>query len=490
MKLSIITVCLNSIKTISDTINSVNSQTYKNIEHVFVDGGSTDNTLNELKNNPNKKKKIIIAKKTNIYEAMNIGIKECSGDIIHILNSDDIFSSNKVIERVISKIKENYQYGIFCGHVTYFSNSNFNKIKRYYKAEGNLFLKLKYGLIPPHPGSFIKREIYKKVSFYNENYKIAGDFDFFLRAIKLMKIKYKLLNFEIVRMRLGGKSTTSFYNYLFISKEIIKSLSSNNVQYNLFIIYLRFLFKIKEIFIKNELKSKLKFELFNITHNQKNYEKKMFKIYRDVKKINFNKNIILSAMNLAYLGYYQKKILYPLKYLFHWPDGIFLKKIINIKKIAGRDLLNKIKLDKNIKSIKVIGNLDTIALKYLEKKYKRNVTHYIIPYLSLNEISKQRIKIKKSELVFITLPTPKQEVLAKSISKNNRYYKIICIGGSINIASGLEKKVPKFLENYEYIWRLKNDFFRRLKRLIESYIFYLMGIKNKRYENTIFKIIE
>ena len=114
MKISIVTVCLNSSKTISDTINSVNSQTYKNIEHIFVDGGSNDNTLSQLKNNPNKNKKIIIAKKSGIYEAMNIGIKKSIGDIIHILNSDDVFSSNKIVEKVISDIKKNYKYDPSC----------------------------------------------------------------------------------------------------------------------------------------------------------------------------------------------------------------------------------------------------------------------------------------------------------------------------------------------------------------------------------------
>ena len=97
MKLSIITVCFNSQETIVDTINSVNSQNYKNIEHIFVDGGSKDNTLNLIKKNPNKNKKIIIKKNSSIYEAMNEGIKRASGDIIQILNSDDILFSNTII---------------------------------------------------------------------------------------------------------------------------------------------------------------------------------------------------------------------------------------------------------------------------------------------------------------------------------------------------------------------------------------------------------
>ena len=105
MKISILTVCFNSEKTIADTINSVNSQTYKNIEHIFVDGGSEDNTLKILKKNPNKKKKLFIKKETSIYEAMNEGIKRASGIFIMILNSDDILNSNTIIEETVKKIK-------------------------------------------------------------------------------------------------------------------------------------------------------------------------------------------------------------------------------------------------------------------------------------------------------------------------------------------------------------------------------------------------
>ena len=101
MKLTIITVCFNSEKTVADTINSVNSQTYKNIEHIFIDGGSQDKTINILKANPNKKKKILIKRNTSIYEAMNEGIKIAKGSIIQILNSDDILNSNLIIEKTM-----------------------------------------------------------------------------------------------------------------------------------------------------------------------------------------------------------------------------------------------------------------------------------------------------------------------------------------------------------------------------------------------------
>ena len=130
MKLTIITVCFNSEETIADTINSVNSQTYKDIEHIFVDGGSKDKTIEILKANPNKKKRILIKRNSSIYEAMNAGIKIAKGTIIQILNSDDILNSNLTIEKTIKKIKQSPNCSVFLGNVVYFSSNNFFKINR------------------------------------------------------------------------------------------------------------------------------------------------------------------------------------------------------------------------------------------------------------------------------------------------------------------------------------------------------------------------
>jgi len=101
MKISVITITLNSEKTIRDTLNSVTSQTYKNIEHILVDGGSKDKTVSILKNYKNKNKKIFIRKKLKIYESVNLAIKKASGKFICILNSDDIFQSNNTIEKFV-----------------------------------------------------------------------------------------------------------------------------------------------------------------------------------------------------------------------------------------------------------------------------------------------------------------------------------------------------------------------------------------------------
>ena len=127
----------------------------------------------------------------------------------------------------------------------------------------------------------------------------------------------------------------------------------------------------------------------------------------------------------------------------------------------------------------------------MRKKFKKKIIHIQLPYTNISNLIKKKISLKKNSLTFITLPTPKQEQLAIELSKKNKNFKIICIGGSIAIASGEEKEVPKFMQNYEFMWRLKNDFIRRIQRLFESFVFYLKGnYIDNLYNKTIFKIIE
>ena len=128
---------------------------------------------------------------------------------------------------------------------------------------------------------------------------------------------------------------------------------------------------------------------------------------------------------------------------------------------------------------------------FLKRRFKLKILQEKLPYAPINQLLKKKIILKKSEIVFITLPTPKQEQLAFKLAKKNKNFKIICIGGAIAIASGEEKQVPKNFENFEFLWRLKNDFFRRIFRLFESFYFYLKGnYINNLYNKTIFKIIE
>ena len=422
---------------------------------------------------------------------MNEGIKKAKGTFIQILNSDDILNSNTAIEKTIKKIKQNPKIYIFLGNVVYFSNNNFFKINRFYKASEKRVKNLLFGDMPPHPASFVKKEVYINYGLYNTKFQIASDYEFFLRTLKKYKLRFKILEDEIVRMRTGGKSDQKLISYFITTKEILKAVELNKFHINYFKIIFRAFIKIKELIFFDKERLNKKFVLFNFDFQKEDYEKKTFKILKSINNFDLKKNFILSGMNLAFLGYYSKKVVFPLKYLYHWPDGIFIKNILDIKKIPGRDILKKIKLKKNFKSIKVIGNISNESKLYLGKLFNLKINQEKLPYAPVNELLKKNIVLKKKEIVLITLPTPKQEQLAFKLAKTNKDFKIICIGGSIAIASGEEKQVPKFLENFEFLWRLKNDFFRRILRLFESLYFYLKGnyIYNI-YNKTIFKIID
>ena len=491
MKISIITVCLNSKKTIRDTLNSVLSQTYTNIEHIIIDGGSTDGTYKIIEEYPNKNKKVYIKKKTGIYSAMNEGIKRSTGEIICILNSDDIYNSNTTIENTVKYIEKYPKFDLYFGDVVYFEGNQFYDIKRYYQAKKFSVNLMQNGDMPPHPASFVRKKIYKKIGLYNMDMKIASDFDFFLRCLKINNRKYKLLNQIIVRMRVGGASGKNLLTYITTTREILKSLKLNKINHVYFYVITRSIYKLQQLILFDTMKLNKNFEIFNFKFQTKYYENKTFKIIKNISKLPFDQNFILSGMNLAFLGYYSNNTVYPSKDLYHWPDGLFAKKIANVEKIPGRDILNKLKLSNKITSINVLGNISEQSKKYLKKKFKKKINCYKLPYSPIELIKREKIILKKNQLTIITLPTPKQEQLAYYLSKKNKHFKIICIGASLAIASGEEKVVPKIIQNYEYIWRLRTDTFRRLKRLIESLALYYKGkFLLRLYSKTLFKVVD
>lgn len=487
MKISIITVTLNSKETIRDTLNSVYSQNYKNIEHIIVDGGSNDGTLSILKKYNNKKKRVFVKNNFGIYKSINYAIKKSTGKYICILNSDDIFQSNSTIKEFIKIASKNKKIKIFLGNVAYFDNSDYYNITRFYSSMDFKSWKMKFGLMPPHPASFIKKEVYDNYGLYNNNFKIAADFELFLRLFIIEKLNFKVINNTIVRMRSGGISGKNLKSYWVSTVEILKSFQINKLKTNLLFIIMRIPAKISQLFIYNKENINKSFQLFEFLYEKNYYQKNSFKIINDIKKIPFEKNFILSGMNLAFLGYFANKEVFTKKTLFHWPDGIWLRKHIDIDKVPGRDLIKNLKIPKNINNIFVLGNLSDHSKNFLKRRFKLKILNQKLPFGNIEKIIKTKIKLPNKSLTLITLPTPKQEKLAYYISKKNTNFKIICIGASVAIASGEEKEVPNLLKNYEFLWRLRNDFFRRSKRMIETFFYYLKGrYINKAFHKTRF----
>ena len=205
---------------------------------------------------------------------MNYGIKKSKGEIIHILNSDDIFQSNLIIEKIMKIISKNPKYNIFLGNVIFFSDNNYTKVKRLYSSNIKKIINLKYGDMPPHPASFIRKKVYDNYGLYNPNYKIASDFEFFYKNLFIKKLSYKILKNNVIRMRTGGVSNKHIISYIKTSKEICDSIKYHRKTANYFLIYLRGFFKLKEVFLFHQEKLNSDFKLFKFKFLKEKYYKK------------------------------------------------------------------------------------------------------------------------------------------------------------------------------------------------------------------------
>ncbi len=246
MKISIITVVWNNKETIIDAIDSVLNQTYGDVEYIIIDGASTDGTVEIVQSYGDKINKFVSEPDSGIYDAMNKGIKLATGDIIGILNSDDFYIDNYVIERVVKVLEEKKVDGMFADLV-FEKPDNLDIIVRYYDSSKFNIQKFAYGWMPAHPTFFVKRWVYEKYGLFKTNYKIAADYDILARFIYVNKISYYYLQEPIIKMRTGGNSTS--FNSLWINNlEQLRACKENEIDTNIFKILLKYPQKILGLF--------------------------------------------------------------------------------------------------------------------------------------------------------------------------------------------------------------------------------------------------
>ena len=246
MKISIITVSYNSEKTIRDTIDSVISQSYPNVEYIIVDGNSSDKTVEIIKSFGDKISQFVSEPDKGLYDAMNKGIKLATGEIIGILNSDDFYSDENVLKNVAEKF-ENGVEGLYAD-LFYVDPVNTKKILRKWHSgeytEGD-FLK---GWMPPHPTFFARKKVYEKFGGFTDQLKSAADYELMLRFIHKEKIKIAYLPKVIVHMRAGGASNASIKNRLKANREDRLAWKINGLKPGLFTFIRKPLSKIGQFF--------------------------------------------------------------------------------------------------------------------------------------------------------------------------------------------------------------------------------------------------
>lgn len=211
MKLSIITITYNSAATLEDTIKSVLSQSYKEVEYIIVDGGSKDDTLKLIEKYKTHIHQSISEKDNGLYDALNKGINMATGDVVGILHSDDFYAHDKVLANVVTGFKENNCDAIYAD-LHYVDKEDTTKIIRKWKSgnyQPGAFFK---GWMPPHPTFFVKKSCYEKYGTFNLKLKSAADYELMLRFIHKHKISICYLPECIVKMRTGGTSNVSFKN--------------------------------------------------------------------------------------------------------------------------------------------------------------------------------------------------------------------------------------------------------------------------------------
>lgn len=230
MKISIVTTAYNSEKTIEDTIKSVLSQEYEDYEHIIVDGNSKDKTMEIVKKYENKyngKLKYISEPDKGIYDAMNKGIQMATGDVIGLLNSDDIYSNSKTLTKIANAFKENNCDGTY-GNLYYVDEETMSKVYRKWISGTG---KVTRGWIPAHPTLYLKKEVYEKKGLYNLKYKVVSDYDYMVRLGMDKDIKLNYINDFLIHMRFGGASNSNLKGYLYNFKESYIILKDNNVKF-------------------------------------------------------------------------------------------------------------------------------------------------------------------------------------------------------------------------------------------------------------------
>lgn len=257
MRISLITTTYNSGLTLCDTLQSVLKQTFTDFEYIIIDGDSTDCTVPIIKKYEGKfgeRLYWVSEPDQGIYDAMNKGIQMATGDVVGILNSDDFFTTDDVLENVVREFEKDAALEAVYGDIHYVHPDNLQKCVRYYSSaifRPSLF---RFGFMPAHPSFYVKRECYEKYGLYALDYKIAADYDLLIRFLYVNRIPYRYLKTDFVTMRTGGVSTRGLKSRMMLNREIVKACRKYGIYTNLVMLSFKYVYKVFELFSKDRAK--------------------------------------------------------------------------------------------------------------------------------------------------------------------------------------------------------------------------------------------
>lgn len=228
MKISVITAVFNNRDTILDCLASVREQSYHNIQHVVVDGASTDGTSDLLHRHRSRIDVLVCEPDRGIYDALNKGIAHCNGDVIGFMHADDIYADNQVLTRVARAFVDR-EVGAVFGDLQYVNKEDTSRVFRHWRAGEFSPAKLAWGWMPPHPTLYVRRDIYSRLGGFDTAFKIAADYDYVLRLFSSSSLKSVYVPDVLVKMRVGGASNRSLRNILRKCREDLEALRKNQV---------------------------------------------------------------------------------------------------------------------------------------------------------------------------------------------------------------------------------------------------------------------
>ena len=266
LKISVITAAYNSGKTIEDTLKSVSGQTYPDVEHIIKDGGSKDDTLeiceryrrefytsSERQGTSGKSLKILSDKDKGIYDAMNQGIEAATGDVVGILNSDDFYTSEDVLQRVAEEFEADPRLEALYGDIHFVSEDASlavpGKCVRYYSSSYFRPCLLRFGFMPAHPSFYVRREVYEKYGLYDLQFRTSSDFEWMVRIFAKYHINSKYIKKDFVTMREGGASTAGLEAKNRVDNDIVTSLKKHGIFTCGAFRYVRYAWKVSELLV-------------------------------------------------------------------------------------------------------------------------------------------------------------------------------------------------------------------------------------------------
>lgn len=249
MKVSIITVAYNAAASIADTLRSVASQTYDDVEHIVVDGASKDGTQEVVARYGERVARFISEPDRGIYDAMNKGVALASGEVVCFLNADDVYAHDGVIAEVVDAMQIQELDALF-GDAVFYRPEAPERLVRHYRSGRFRPSRIAWGWMPAHPAMFLRRQIFDRVGLFRTDYRIAGDFEFVARAFHRGELTYQHLPQVLVKMRTGGVSTSGWRNTLLLNREVLRACRENDISTNWLKILTKYPRKLMEFLVR------------------------------------------------------------------------------------------------------------------------------------------------------------------------------------------------------------------------------------------------